>query len=224
METKSDIARNDAPLSDDERKAWEHLVEEGRVIREPILARQKRRREALEESLRKSAEANGRKYKPMLGSSKSNSVKVIPDAVKRWVILRFAGMTLKKAGEMSGSSWAEVQEMRAGSEEFRCALAAQDASSHRLMLAKAKSILEQSQDEDAKISMPQAQLAMKIVGSLDREHFGEDSGKFRREDDEDGQQRRIGGGGFVINVIGDAASVAAKPVEAKGKAIVYADV
>ena len=203
-----------APLSEDEERAYGLLVEKGRELREPILRRR-------EEERRERSEAAGKKY---VGKRRGFACSMgrVPDDVRRWVVMRFAGMSFRKAGEASGASWTRVQEAKAHSEEFRCALAAQEENSRMLMRAKALSVMEQSQEEDARVSLPQAQLAMKILSSLDRDHFGEEREAVRRDGGD--EERRICGGGFVINVIGDAASVAAKPSGSSGKAIVYRDV
>lgn len=199
----------DVPLSDAEEAAWDLLVREGARIRAPMLERRAERRAVID---RRAAARGEVPYRDSMAS--------VPDRVRRWVVLRFAGASFRRAGAESGATWLEVQEARARNESFRCALAAQEDNSRQLMLAKAQSVVEQSQEEDAKVSLAQAQLAMRILSSLDRPHFGEPS------ECGPGAATLPGGdgGGFVINVIGDAAAACAKPVEAKGRALVYTEV
>lgn len=211
-------------LSDDERRAWDLLVEMGREIREPIVAR---RAAKLEERKRKylEAKAAGKAFLEPRFTSSADSMAdgEIPDDVKRWIVMRFAGMSFKRACEASGSTWLRVQEAKARNESFRCAYAACEENSRQLMKAKAHSTLEESQDEGSRVSVPQANLAIKIMSSLDREHFGEDKA-VRRDDGDGASQKPLAGGGFVINLIGDAARVAeAVPSKRPAKALVYSD-
>lgn len=205
------------PLSDEEAAAWERLVEEGRELRAPVLAA----REARKEANRRAFDSG--KYKTPSEEFKRRekapeaSVE-IPVEVKRWVVLRAAGMGFRKAGETSGASWLMVCDMKNRSEEMRCALTAQVERSRELILTKALSTVEQSLEEGTRVSMPQAQIAIKTLSSLDRDHFGE------RAVEKPEEQQKVGGGGFVIRMVEDATKAAEKPEAAPKRALVYENV
>lgn len=206
------------PLSDEESAAWERLVEEGREIRAPILAA----REARKEANRRAFDSG--KYKTPSEEFKRRekapeAVIEIPVEVKRWVVLRAAGMGFRKAGDTSGASWLMVCDFKNRSEEMRCALTAQVERSRELILTKALSTVEQSLEEGTRVSMPQAQIAIKTLSSLDRDHFGEHA--VEKPDVPD----KVGGGGFVIRMVEDATKKAdERPEAAPKKAIVYENV
>lgn len=199
------------PLSAEEAAAWDLLVENGRKIREKQAEEQPKRLEGKPEWVKK-----------MLTKKKRDDLGEVPVQVKRWVVCRMAGISFKKAGLASGATWLEVQAARSKSEAFRCALAAQEENSRQLMKAKAQSVVELSQDEDAKVSIAQTQVSMRILECLDRSAFGMDN---RVKDVADEVKKAVGGGGFVINLVGDAAKVAeAAPQKKPAKALVYAEV
>lgn len=203
METDTKTFAPPVPLSAEEESAWSLLVEEGQRLRAG-----------------RSSLVHEKSPDWVKRMSKKDILKVVPVPVKRWVVMRAAGMKFSEASSGSGATWLQIQDARYHSEEMRCAMDAMDERSRQLMREKAKSVVEQSQEEGARVSLAQTQVSMKILSSLDREHFGEQRGVASEE-----VQKAIGGGGFVINLIGDAAKVAeAVPSKRPGKALVFTDV
>lgn len=53
---------------------------------------------------------------------RADATQSVPDAVRRWVVSRADGATLKQAARVSGTDWAEVNALYRTSEECRCAI------------------------------------------------------------------------------------------------------
>lgn len=212
------------PLGEEERAVWASLVERGRELRAPMLARREAERA---ENARRMAEARGEtaeKAASWKRRPKSVAVSPIPDGVKRWVVYRASGMSFKAAGAASGCTWNDVNMARMKSEEMMCAVAGMEDSSKFLMRMKAMSVVEQSQDEGVRPHAGQVLMAESILKRLDATSFGDVAA--RAPELPAGEERKeLGNGGFVINVVGDAAKVAdAAPEKRPGKAMVYTDV
>lgn len=211
-------------LSEDEKSIWESLVAEGRKVRAPILERKAKEREA---NRRRMAEDHGRDPDESAGWRSKGRVPAedapVPVGVKRFVVCRAAGMSFAQAAAESGCRWSDITLARNASEEVRCAVEGMEGSSRFLMRMKAMSIMEQSQEEGARVSHAQVLMAESILKRLDHSHFGDAVAKVVGEADEG--VKAVGGGGFVINVIADAAKVAGEvPKERPAKALVYTDV
>lgn len=213
------VLSSDAPLCPEEEAAWKIMVSRGEEIRRPILAAREAKRAANVEAAKRLAESEGRVYRGRPKSANSTSMSEIPPRTKRWLVARMAGVSFRRAFEETGATWIDVQDAKYRSEEFRCALAAQEENSRELMKAKAMSVVEQSQEEGSRVSMAQTNVSIKILESLDSGNFGRDA--VRAAECREEAKAAIGGG-FVINLIGDAAKTAEKaPAKRPGRALVY---
>ena len=209
-------------LTDDEARIWSMIVDEGRKLREPIIAERERRKAANRAA---HAAASGRgnwKYDPASKRKVADSVVEIPVPVKRFLIARASGLSFREAAESSKARWIDVLEAKRGSEEVRCAIATMEEGCRELIRMKSMSIVETGLDEGSRVSMTKVMLAQGMLKSLDRDHFGDDRSSGGAKDDE---PKELGNGGFVVKLVADASKVADVAPEGKPKkALVFTDV
>lgn len=213
-------------LSPDENEIWESLVAKGREVRAPMQERKAKEREerqrklAIEHGVDPAAAATW-KSKPKRGGVAGDAP--VPVGVKKFVVCRAAGMSFGQAAAASGCRWTDVSIARMRSEEMMCAVEGMEDSSRFLMRMKAMSVIEQSQDEGARVNGAQLMMAESVLKRLDHAHFGDAMAKLVDRQEE--AVKEVGSGGFVINVIADATKVADEaPRERPQKAVVYTDV
>lgn len=162
-------------MSEEEERVWNALVEEGRSLRAPKLAEKEAKVEANAvatdghvHAKKPHSEWKTRKHRV----SALAEVFEVPVGVKRFMVLRAAGLSFHKAVNASGTKWCDVSMAKGRSEEARCACEAMEKWSRDLMRTRSYATMEDAVSGEP-VSKVMADASKWILERTERERFAD---------------------------------------------------